>query len=136
MQRDIWTYEIDVTEPMDVTGFHVEAADGRIGKVDEATYDVGSAYVVVDTGPWIFGRKVVIPAGTVPSSTSRRDPGRAPHEGSDQGFAGVQAGHRRVPVRGVPIRTRHLLRPVPTLTSLRITLDQRRPGRWPGLRAV
>ena len=65
MQRDIWTYEIDVTEPMDVTGFHVEAADGRIGKVDEATYDVGSAYVVVDTGPWIFGRKVVIPAGTV-----------------------------------------------------------------------
>jgi hypothetical protein len=29
-----------------------------IGKVDEATYDVGSSYIVVDTGPWIFGRKV------------------------------------------------------------------------------
>ena len=65
MRRDIWTYEIDVTEPMDVTGFHVEAIDGRIGKVDEATYEVGSSYLVVDTGPWIFGRKVVIPAGTV-----------------------------------------------------------------------
>jgi len=65
MQRDIWTYEIDVTEPMDVTGFHVEATDGRIGKVDKATYEVGSSYLVVDTGPWIFGRKVVIPAGTV-----------------------------------------------------------------------
>ena len=65
MQRDIWTYEIDVTEPMDVSGFHVEAIDGRIGKVDEATYEVGSSYLVVDTGPWIFGRKVVIPAGTI-----------------------------------------------------------------------
>ena len=65
MQRDIWTYEIDVSDPMDLTGYHVEAIDGRIGKVDEATYEVGSSYLVVDTGPWIFGRKVVIPAGTV-----------------------------------------------------------------------
>ena len=48
-----------------MTGFHVEAIDGRIGKVDEATYEVGSSDLVVDTGPWIFGRKVVIPAGTV-----------------------------------------------------------------------
>ena len=113
--------EIDVTEPMDVTGFHVEAADGRIGKVDEATYDVGSAYLVVDTGPWIFGRKVVIPAGTVTRARPRqRAPGRGPHEGSDQGLAGVQAGHRRLPVPGVPIRTRDLLRPVPILTSLGI----------------
>jgi hypothetical protein len=65
MRRDIWTYEIDVVDQTDVTGFHVEAIDGRIGKVDEATYEVGSSYLVVDTGPWIFGRKVVIPAGTV-----------------------------------------------------------------------
>ena len=65
MKRDIWTYEIDVADQTDVTGFHVEAIDGRIGKVDEATYEVGSSYLVVDTGPWIFGRKVVIPAGTV-----------------------------------------------------------------------
>ncbi|OJF14063.1 PRC-barrel domain-containing protein [Couchioplanes caeruleus] len=49
----------------DLTGFHVEATDGSIGKIDEATYDVGSAYLVVDTGPWIFGRKVLLPAGTV-----------------------------------------------------------------------
>ena len=34
--------------------------DGEIGKIDEATYDVGSAFVVVDTGPWILGRKVLI----------------------------------------------------------------------------
>jgi hypothetical protein len=53
------------SKPMDVQGFKVEALDGDIGKVDEATYDVGSSCIVVDTGPWIFGRKVVLPAGTI-----------------------------------------------------------------------
>jgi hypothetical protein len=48
-----------------VAGYHVEAVDGSIGSIDEATYDVGSASIVVDTGPWIFGRKVLLPAGTV-----------------------------------------------------------------------
>ena len=66
MDRNIWTYSRDsMTEPMDVEGFDVEATDGEIGKVDEATYDVGSSFIVVDTGPWIFGRKVVLPAGTI-----------------------------------------------------------------------
>ena len=49
----------------DLSGYAVEATDGGIGEIDEATYDVGSAYLVVDTGPWIFGRKVLLPAGTV-----------------------------------------------------------------------
>lgn len=49
----------------DLAGYTVEATDGRIGSVDEATYDVGSACLVVDTGPWIFGHKVLLPAGTV-----------------------------------------------------------------------
>ena len=49
----------------DVTGFEVEATDGSIGKVDEATYDTGRSYLVVDTGPWIFGKKVMLPAGIV-----------------------------------------------------------------------
>ncbi|MCO8277665.1 PRC-barrel domain-containing protein [Actinoplanes sp. TRM 88003] len=49
----------------DLAGYDVEATDGGIGKIDEATYDVGSSYLVVDTGPWIFGRKVLLPAGTV-----------------------------------------------------------------------
>jgi hypothetical protein len=49
----------------DVVGFDVEATDGGIGKIDEATYDVGGSYVVVDTGPWIFGKKVMLPAGTI-----------------------------------------------------------------------
>ena len=45
--------------------YKVEATDGSIGKVDEATYDTGSSYIVVDTGPWIFGKKVLLPAGVV-----------------------------------------------------------------------
>jgi hypothetical protein len=52
-------------EGTDVTGFDVEATDGHIGKVDEATYQVGGSFLVVDTGWWIFGKKRMIPAGVV-----------------------------------------------------------------------
>ena len=72
MQMDVWTYRdkselgSDVMERhADLTGFEVEALDGSIGKIDEATYDVGRSYIVVDTGPWIFGKKVMLPAGVV-----------------------------------------------------------------------
>lgn len=49
----------------DLTGYDVEATDGAIGKIDEASTDVGSAHMVVDTGWWIFGKKRLIPAGVV-----------------------------------------------------------------------
>lgn len=52
-------------EAIDLTGFKVEAADGDIGKVSKHSDDAGSSYIVVDTGPWIFGREVLLPAGTV-----------------------------------------------------------------------
>ena len=51
----------------DLTGYKVEAIDGDIGKIDKASNEVGSACIVVDTGPWIFGKKVLIPAGIVRS---------------------------------------------------------------------
>lgn len=68
---EIWTYRdrselgANVTDHADLSGFGVEALDGSIGKVDEATYDVGRSFLVVDTGPWIFGKKVLLPAGVV-----------------------------------------------------------------------
>ena len=66
---DVWTYRDTAlgatTSGMDVIGYGVEALDGSIGKIDEATYDAGSAYIVVDTGPWIFGKKVMLPAGVI-----------------------------------------------------------------------
>ncbi|MER6302024.1 PRC-barrel domain-containing protein [Kitasatospora sp. NPDC001539] len=49
----------------DLVGFHVEATDGPIGKIDKHSDEVGDAYLVVDTGPWIFGSRVLLPAGTV-----------------------------------------------------------------------
>jgi hypothetical protein len=49
----------------DVTGFGVEALDGSIGKVDAASYDTDRSLIVVDTGPWIFGKKVMLPAGVI-----------------------------------------------------------------------
>jgi hypothetical protein len=48
-----------------LAGYKVEATDGSIGSVDEATDDNDEHYLIVDTGPWIFGRKVLLPAGTV-----------------------------------------------------------------------
>ena len=62
---DIWAYTESNWSQADLTGFQVEASDGGIGKVDEASNEVGSSYVVVDTGPWIFGKKVLLPAGVV-----------------------------------------------------------------------
>ena len=68
MQYDLWSYRIEVVpsgELVDLTDYEVQATDGKIGKVDEATSDVGTSHIVVDTGPWIFGKKVMLPAGTV-----------------------------------------------------------------------
>ena len=64
---DMWTYRATLIEidEIDLDGFDVQARDGSIGEVDEATNDVGRQYIVVDTGPWIFGRKVVIPASFI-----------------------------------------------------------------------
>jgi hypothetical protein len=69
----IYTYRVDVLVPKasgggqlpDVAGYDVEATDGSIGKVDEATYEESSSCLVVDTGFWIFGKKRMIPAGVV-----------------------------------------------------------------------
>ena len=65
---DPWSYRQSVGVSggkVDLVGFTVDAIDGEIGKIDEATYDAASSYVVVDTGPWIFGNKVLLPAGTI-----------------------------------------------------------------------
>ena len=63
---NLWTYsEQQSMQGADLAGFSVEAIEGGIGKVDEATQDTGASYLVVDTGPWIFGKKVLLPAGVI-----------------------------------------------------------------------
>ena len=66
---EMWTFavasrNVDLTN-LDLSGFSVEALDDGIGKVDDATYEAGGSFIVVDTGPWIFGKKVMLPAGTI-----------------------------------------------------------------------
>ena len=66
---EMWTYKTETPgidmSTVDLTGFKVEATDGSIGKVDEATYEAAGSFIVVDTGPWIFGKKVLLPAGVI-----------------------------------------------------------------------
>jgi hypothetical protein len=67
---DVWGY-VDMTlAELHPASWTVEATDGEIGKVDRASNEPGSTYLVIDTGTWIFGKKVVIPAGLV----ERADP--------------------------------------------------------------
>ncbi|MFJ9054716.1 PRC-barrel domain-containing protein [Streptomyces sp. NPDC102409] len=67
MSDNIWGYQPTAgrTASTDLIGYKVEATDGSIGKVDKHSDEVNSSYLVVDTGVWIFGKHVLLPAGTV-----------------------------------------------------------------------
>lgn len=62
---DLWTQTDTTISTTDLIGYKVEAIDGSIGKVDEASNEVGASYLAIDTGPWIFGKKVLLPVGVV-----------------------------------------------------------------------
>jgi hypothetical protein len=64
MNNDLWSYPESVGR-LDLTGFEVQAADGSIGKVDESTNEAGESYLVVNTGVWVLGKKLILPAGLV-----------------------------------------------------------------------
>jgi hypothetical protein len=66
---DPWNYRSDSgwSAQFDIVGYHVEATDGGVGKIAEASHARDESFLVVDTGPWIFGKKVMIPAGTITS---------------------------------------------------------------------
>jgi hypothetical protein len=66
----IWRYREGVApaaggDAPDLSGYEIEALDGSVGKVDEALVAGSRAYLVVDTGPWIFGKKVILPVGVI-----------------------------------------------------------------------
>ncbi|MFE9929783.1 PRC-barrel domain containing protein [Streptomyces sp. NPDC005533] len=67
MTEHVWSYKSTSGHlaGTDLTGYKVEAVDGSIGKVDKHSDEVGDAYLVVDTGVWIFGKEVLLPAITV-----------------------------------------------------------------------
>ncbi|WP_328877101.1 PRC-barrel domain-containing protein [Streptomyces sp. NBC_00299] len=67
MSADMWGYQptAGYAPGSSLIGYKVEATDGGIGKVDKHSDDVGASHLVVDTGVWIFGKHVLIPAGLV-----------------------------------------------------------------------
>lgn len=67
MSNDMWNYVPTVGHGPDddLTGYKVEAEDGVIGKVDKHSNEVANQYIVVDTGVWIFGKQVMLPASKV-----------------------------------------------------------------------
>jgi hypothetical protein len=67
MGTNVWTYRDVLRSDVqrDFVGYNVQASDGDIGKIDQATVETDRNYLVVDTGFWIFGKKRLIPAGVV-----------------------------------------------------------------------
>ncbi len=65
---DVWTFGYAARQggfAPNVVGYRVEAVDGHVGEVDEATFDDGSSYLIVDAGFWIFGKRRMVPGGCV-----------------------------------------------------------------------
>jgi len=64
---DPWNFRADAgwSADHDLIGYHVKATDSNVGKVELNSHVTDDSYLLVDTGPWIFGSTVVVPAGTV-----------------------------------------------------------------------
>ncbi len=68
MPTDVWQYRESMVfsaSSVDVSGYEVVGPDDSIGTVDKASNDVRVNYIIVDTGDWLSGRQVILPAATV-----------------------------------------------------------------------
>lgn len=68
MPSNVWQYRKSMAfaaNSVDLSGFEVVGPDGSIGTVDKASNDVRMNYIIVDTGKWLSGRQVTLPAATV-----------------------------------------------------------------------
>jgi hypothetical protein len=68
MPVDVWQYRESArfsAQGVDLSGFEVVGRDGSIGTVDKASNDVRVNYIIVDTGEWLPGRQVLLPAYAV-----------------------------------------------------------------------
>ena len=63
--HDIWSSTDDTSGTADLMGYSVEAPNGSLSRIDAATNEVGTRDIGVDTGPWIFDNKVLLPAGVM-----------------------------------------------------------------------
>ncbi len=75
MATDMWTYRDEIkrgragsaagVDELDLSGYSVETRDGEAGKVDQAGYEEGRSFLVVDIGPPLLGKKVLVPGALV-----------------------------------------------------------------------
>jgi len=66
MATDLWGFRSDVGhDRADLTGMKIDAVDGDIGKVESVMSTPEGTALVLSTGPWILGKKVLLPAGLV-----------------------------------------------------------------------
>jgi hypothetical protein len=61
----MWSYRVEHEDPGDIGGYAVHALDGHIGHVDKHSIEADRSHVIVDTGPWIHEKKVMLPAGLI-----------------------------------------------------------------------
>lgn len=52
-------------EKDELDGFRVEATDGQVGSVMDSSDRRGESFIVIDTSHWLFGKKVMLPAGVI-----------------------------------------------------------------------
>ncbi len=65
---DLWRYRESMAHrsgDVDISGWEVLAHDGAIGTVDKSSNQVSASYIVVATGEWLSGRRVLLPAYSV-----------------------------------------------------------------------
>ncbi|MFB8000092.1 PRC-barrel domain containing protein [Streptomyces sp. NPDC056002] len=67
--QSVWAYPAGIGYQGEgqavLTGFTLEAPDGIVGQVERQVDEYGMQHLVVDTGVWVFGKSVLIPAGIV-----------------------------------------------------------------------
>lgn len=59
-----------------IIGYSVQATDGDIGTVHDLYFDDETwlvRYIVVDTGPWLFGRRVLVPPSAFEQPSAARE---------------------------------------------------------------
>jgi hypothetical protein len=62
---DLWTFADEAIGDIDLVGFLAAAVDGPLGRVDEASGDIGSCCVIIETGRFFGKKKVIVPAGMI-----------------------------------------------------------------------
>ncbi|MFD7033944.1 PRC-barrel domain containing protein [Streptomyces sp. NPDC059917] len=67
MNTHVWAYQQSsgYRPGMDLTGYEVAAPEGPVGEVDGHSEAIGSAYLLVRTGPWTRAKDALLPVRAI-----------------------------------------------------------------------